>query len=330
MAAQLRQAMIADLEALRQIWEPGPDLLSSVAGDCHFVVEMDDNRFGHLRLGNGESGRAPDAGTTFQAIYRVGNGPAGNVGAGAISHIVFRRTALSGVEIRPCNPLPAVGGSLPESLAEVKLIAPGAFRKTLQRAITADDHTQIVIRDFKHKVQRAAAVLRWTGSWYEAQVAVDAVSNIKSNDELMSEIARHLHRYRRIGHDLRVVTAHYVPLEIELTVCVLPHYLRGHVEAALLDFFSNRVLSDGRIGFFHPDNLTFGEGIYLSKLVAVAQAVTGVESVHVTKLERFAEGPNGEIENGILPLGPLEIAQLDNDPSFLERGALKLTMGGGR
>jgi hypothetical protein len=35
------------------------------------------------------------------------------------------------------------------------------------------------------------------------------------------------------------------------------------------------------LGFFHPDNLTFGEGVYLSKLVAAAQAVPGVEGVTV-------------------------------------------------
>jgi hypothetical protein len=129
---------------------------------------------------------------------------------------------------------------------------------------------------------------------------------------------------------LVVKSAHRVPLDIELVICVLPSYLRGHVKATLLDVFSNRMLPDGRLGFFHPDNLTFGEGIYLSKLVAAAQAVTGVESVMVNKLERLFEGPNGEIGSGVLPLGPLEIARLDNDPSFPENGRLVVDVRGGR
>ena len=133
-----------------------------------------------------------------------------------------------------------------------------------------------------------------------------------------------------MGHDVEVHTARYVPLDIELRVCVLPHYVRGHVEVALLDVFSNRVLPDGTLGFFHPDNLTFGEGIYLSKLVAAAQAVPGVESVCVTKFERLGEGDQGERDAGLLPLGPLEVAQLDNDPNFPEHGKLSLTLGGGR
>ena len=136
--------------------------------------------------------------------------------------------------------------------------------------------------------------------------------------------------YRRIGHDLEVEPARYVPVELVLRVRVLPHYLRGHVKAALLDVFSNRVLPDGRLGFFHPDRLTFGEGLYVSHIVAAAQAVQGVESVRVTKLNRLFEQPNSELENGVLSLGPLEVARLDNDPSFPEHGILTLLLCGGR
>jgi hypothetical protein len=153
---------------------------------------------------------------------------------------------------------------------------------------------------------------------------------VEASQDLLDKIAGHLYRYRRIGHDVAVKPAHYVPLDIEMTVCVLPDYLRGHVKAVLLDLFSNRMLTGGQCGFFHPDNLTFGEGIFLSKLVAAVQAVSGVESITVTRLERLYEGPNQEIENGILPLGPLEIARLDNDPSLPENGRLQIIMGGGR
>jgi hypothetical protein len=64
--------------------------------------------------------------------------------------------------------------------------------------------------------------------------------------------------------------------------------------------------------------------------VAAAQAVTGVESVMITKMERLFMGPNHEIEEGVLPLGPFEVAQLDNDPSFPERGKLTFILRGGR
>lgn len=311
-------------------WDERFDLLSSGSDERHFVVEIDNDGHAHLRFGNGELGCQPEAGFAFFAQYRVGNGIAGNVGADTISHIVFRKTTLSGAALRVRNPLPAQGGTEPEPMAEVKLFAPFAFRRQLERAVTADDYAQLVQRDFRAQVQRAAARLIWTGSWYEVQVAVDPFHKEELDTGLLDAIKSRLYRYRRIGHELNVMPAQDVPLEIEINVCVLPGYLRGHVEAALRDLFSNRILPNGQLGFFHPDNLSFGEGIYLSKLVAVAQRVTGVESVGVTKLQRLEEGDRGELSSGVLSLGPLEIARLDNDPNFPEHGRLVLIMGGGR
>jgi len=311
-------------------WEPRLDLLGSDPEDRHFVVEMEDDRRAQLRFGNGESGRFPDAKTQFQAVYRIGNGAVGNVGAESISHIVFRDKPPNGVSIALRNPMPATGGTNPEPIVEAKLFAPHAFRKELQRAITADDYARIVMRDFRNKVQRAAAKLRWTGSWFEVLVAIDPLGSEDTDEALLCEITRHLYRYRRIGHDVVVAQANYVALDIVMTVCVLPHYLRGHVKSALLDVFSSRAMRDGGKGYFHPDNLSFGDGIYLSKLVAAAQAVAGVESVAVTKLERLFAGPNQEIQNGVLPLGPFEVARLDNNPSFPENGKFTLDLRGGR
>jgi hypothetical protein len=64
--------------------------------------------------------------------------------------------------------------------------------------------------------------------------------------------------------------------------------------------------------------------------VAAAQAVAGVECASVTELRRLFEPANRELETGVLPLGPQEIAQLDNDPNFPEHGQLKIVLGGGR
>lgn len=312
------------------IWSPQRDLLGSNADDKHVVTETDNDGRALLRFGNGEMGRQPDAGTTFSGTYRIGNGLAGNLGRDVISHLVLRKTQLSGTEIQVRNPLAARGGTPPEDIAEVKLFAPHTFRNKLQRAIIADDYAAIVQREFKDKVQRAAARLRWMGSWYEMLVAVDPYGEEEADAELLDEISQRLHRYRRIGHDLVVKSARRVPLDIEMMVCVLPGYLSGHVKAVLLDQFSNRLLINGQRGFFHVDNLTFGDDIYLSQIVAIAQATQGVESVQITKLQRLNEVPNQELENGVLPLGPFEIARLDNDPGFPENGTLILDMRGGR
>jgi hypothetical protein len=334
-----RQALpVVSLEAApaaaeAAVWNARRDLLDSGPEDPDFVVEVDDDGDAHLRFGDGELGRAPLAGMAFTARYRVGNGPAGNVGAEAVRHLVLRdatRSDLAGICLTPRNPLPAQGGTLPEPLAEVRLLAPGAFRVRLERAATADDYAALVEREFAGRVKRAAATLRWTGSWTEVLVAVQPWRRETGVAGLLEEIRQALYRYRRIGHDVVVRQAVAVALDVKLIVGVLPHVPRGHVKAAVLAAHGNRTLPDGRRGFFHPDNLTLGQGIALSRLVAAAQAVAGVASVEVAVFQRLHHPPNQEIEKGLLPLGPLEVARLDNDPDFPERGRLLLEMRGGR
>lgn len=326
----LAQSLIADLISLLETWNPKLDLFQSGSRDRDFVVEMDNDGDAHLRFGDGILGQLPDAGTLFKAEYRIGNATPGNVGAESISYILFRNETVRGIVLHPRNPLPAAGGADREKMEEVKLFAPEAFKSILDRAIIAQDYAQLAGQDFSANVQRAAAVLRWTGSWYEALVTVDPEGTEILSGSLQESILRDLYQYRRIGHDLTVQPAQYVPLDLELDICVSPEYLSGHVEAALLNAFSDHVLPDGSVGFFYPDNLTFGQSIYLSRIVAAAQSVPGVRSAKVTRLERLFEGPNDEVSDGVLQLGPLEIAQLDNDPNFPENGRLVLQLRGGR
>ncbi len=312
------------------IWQAHYDLIESQPNDKNFVVEIDNDGVAHLRFGDGELGFQPPATVTFNAIYRIGNGASGNIGAEAISCLVLNNTSISGATITVRNPLPAQGGTDAEPMAAAKLFAPHAFRdpKQIQRAIIADDYALIAERNAK--IQRAAAALAWTGSWYEADVAIDLLNSESVDAALLCEITRYLCRFRRMGHDLRVLPAKYVPLDLKLEVCALPGYLRAHVKAALLNAFSNRVLPGGRRGFFHPDNLTFGEGVFLSRIIAAAQAVAGVECVKVARFHRLFESSNQEIENGVLPLRVDEIAQLDNDPTYPEHGKLEIQVNGGR
>ncbi len=353
----LRSALVDKLTAMLQWWYPKSDLLESGPEDRVFVVEIDNEGIVHVRFGNGRLGRRPEAGTLFRADYRVGNGRAGNVGAETIRYIVFRKDKLSGVTLKVRNPFAAAGGVDPEPIADVKLFAPFAFRTVLERAVTADDYSAIAgdnsrrwkaraeleladsaicARPFQ-RLQRAKTALRWNGSWYTAQVALDPEDAEDPGASLTKEIADYLAPFRRVGHDLLVAPARYVPLTVKVSVCVLPDYLRGHVEGAVLDVLSNRRLADGRLGFFHPDNLTFGDGIYVSRLLATVQAVPGVMDVTVNELERFENSePDVDIEgeevpaNSVLALGAMEIARLDNDPDYPENGRLVVYMRGGR
>lgn len=310
-------------------WRPRRDLLASNRFDQHFTVEVDNNGFAHLRFGDGFHGAMPKPDSTFEAIYRVGNGTSGNVGAEAIHRVVL---SVSGIEaVR--NPLPASGGTEPESMEQVRQYAPQAFR-TQERAVTEEDYAEVTERH--PEVQKAAATLRWTGSWYTVFDTVDRTGGRQVDDSFEAELLTFLERFRMAGQDLEVDAPRFVPLEIVFTVCVKPGYYRAQVKEDLLKVFSSSTLPDGRRGFFHPDNFTFGQPLYLSQMIARAMDVPGVQWVDAedvsgkpNRFRRWGETANGEFDAGKIAFGRLEIARLDNNPSLTENGKIDFIMEGG-
>jgi hypothetical protein len=204
---------------------------------------------------------------------------------------------------------------------------PQAFR-TQKRAVTETDYARTAELD--RSVQRAAATLRWTGSWHTVFITVDRFDGLPLTTEFEAQLRREIEPYRMAGHDLEIDTPQYVPLEIEMFVCVKPDYFRSDVAAALLEIFSSGTLADGRKGLFQPDFFTFGQTVYLSPLYAAAQAVAGVASVEITVFQRQGLPETSGLTNGFLAMNRLEIARLKNDPNFAERGLFTLKLGGGR
>ncbi|MEE1782979.1 putative baseplate assembly protein [Streptomyces sp. SP17BM10] len=308
-----------------QDWHPRRDLLDSGPADRHFVGETDDDGVLRLRFGDGLNGAAfplSDApGVQCTARYRVGNGTPGNVGPEAIARIVLCATHRHGIRVVR-NPLPASGGLDPEPVDDVRRLAPVVPTTRLLRAITADDYAALAAT--VPGVRRAAADLRWTGSWYEAQVAVEAFGTETAPDALLDTVRAALFRFRRIGHDLAEFTAALVPLDVALRVRVESDHVAGHVRAGLLAAFA---------ALFAPDALVFGDPVRVSRLVTAAVSVPGVQHAEVTRLRRLFAGPadrGDALATGVLPIGPLEVAQLDNDPSRPEHGHLALDVEGGR
>lgn len=303
-------------------WSPRSDLLHSDRFAPEFVVEAESDGSVRLRFGDGFLGRRPGPGATFTARYRVGNGAAGNVGAETLTRVVLPADGITAVT----NPLPARGGTEPEPADRVRRSAPHAFR-VQQRAVVERDYAEVTGR--RPGVQRAAATLRWTGSWYTVFVSVDRTGGRQVDAAFEADLRRYLDVYRRAGHDLEVDGPVPVPLDILLEVCVEAGHHRQDVARSLLAVLGAGVRLDSRRGFFHPDNLTFGQPVYLSQLYGAAQEVEGVAWVRARRFRRWGREPAGELEAGVLRPGRLEVPRLDNDPNFPENGRLDLVMAGG-
>ncbi len=304
-------------------WSPVTDLINSGQSDTHFVVETRDDESVVLRFGNERHGQFPEPGTQFIAHYRVGNGAQGNIGVDSISHVVSLNTAITGVR----NLVAGQGGQEMESVDVVRSNAPYAYR-VQERAVTESDYAEVTERQVD--IQKAQATFRWTGSWHTVFLSIDRKLGLNVDGPFRELVRDSIERYRMAGHDLNVDAPRFVPLEIDMFVCVKPSYFRSDVQHALIDLFSSRYLPNGQRGLFHPDNFTFGQTVYLSPLIEAAQSVAGVDSVQINTFQRLHQNDNTALNEGKLVLDRLEIAQLDNDPNFRERGVFSLELGGGK
>lgn len=179
-------------------------------------------------------------------------------------------------------------------------------------------------------VQRAAAGLRWTGSWHTAYITVDRDDGKLLDPAFSARVSTHLERYRMAGHDLAVRDPIPVSLELDLEVCVEPGYFRGDVRRGLLDVLSSRVRADGTRGLFHPDNFSFGQTVFTSPIYAAARTVPGIGSLQITRFQRQGQRDPKPVADGYLTLGQFEVARLDNNPNFPEHGVLRLTLHAGK
>jgi hypothetical protein len=308
-------------------WTPQHDLLASDRFAREFVLETEDDGSAQLRFGDNQLGMAPEPNTRLLATYRLGGGRGGNVGTEAVTRVVSDDVAIAPHVIGVRNPMPAAGGTDPETPDSIKLFAPEAFR-TQERAVTEADYAEVAERH--PDVQRAAARLHWTGSWYTMYVSVDRRGGKPLDAAFRSNILAFLERYRLAGYDLDLNDPVFVPLDIELRVCVLPGFFAADVKQELLRRFGTGNDDLGVPAFFNPDNFSFGDPLPLSRLVQTALSVTGVASVDVVTFQRWGKTANDEIENGLITAAPLEVLRLDNDPNFPENGKLVLNMLGGQ
>jgi hypothetical protein len=305
------------LESAGERWTARGDLLGSDGDAAEFIVEIDNRRRAHLRFGDNEHGRRPSLGQSFVALFRIGNGLRGNIGAEAISAILRPGGGFQRVR----NPLPASGGVDPEPMEEVRQFAPVAFR-TQNRAVTLEDYAEMALRF--PGVQQARAEFRWLASWYTVVLAVDRLGGEPIDESFRAGLLAHMEQFRMAGYDLDVREPVAVPLDVAVHVCLRP----GASRTAVFRELQER-LGSGPRGLFHPDRLKFGQRIYTSQVLVQAAAVPGVDHARIVRFKRFREPAGTELEDGFLEVSGLELPQLANDPSFPERGAIEFELEGG-
>jgi predicted phage baseplate assembly protein len=316
-------------------WTRVPHLHGSQAYDRHYVATADEDGTLWIELGDGIRGQAIELSTasapTVRMLvldYHVGDVVAGNCGAGILRRFVPEPANLAGLidfKLLPTlfNVLPGVGGRQAETKDAARLRLPASLRHGhLQRAVTLEDYAAVA----RSVPGVARAVAKDIGGPYNA---VLVLCDPEGRSELSPTVARAVHEridaVRMAGREHFVRAPTYVPIEVVLSVCNEPgslaHRVRNAVLAALLPGDE-----DAR-GFFHPDELSFGEDLELADVLATVQRIPGVRSVKARRFRR-ADVVGEPLVRPRIRLGPTEVARMDGDPRIPEHGRLIVHVDG--
>jgi predicted phage baseplate assembly protein len=292
------------------------------------MVETDEQRRSVLRFGNGTNGQLLPPGAIVHADYQIGGGHAGNVGADQLVRVRPLTGVLTGAVIGAWNPFDVTDGRDPELPEKVRRNAPEAYRARQLRAVTLADYVRRA--EEVPGVSRAVARYAWTGSWRTVRIIIDPAGTTTLEDALRADVAAHLEAVRLIGEDLELRPPRFVPLSVRIVVCADEAYWREDVRFVLEQEFSDSYTSDGRPGFFHPDQFTFGQAVHRSAIAGRIHRVAGVKHIVSIGMKRFTSTEPGMPTPEVLEVGFDEVVLVDNDPSHLERGLIRVDVQGGR
>ena len=236
---------------------------------------------------------------------------------GGIRHVVTGAARIDGACATRCR-RPAA--SIPKAWTEVRQRAPVRLPPAGARR-HPEDYAEVALRH--PDVQRAAATFRWTGSGHTVFVTVDRFGGRAVDAGVRGGAAG----LPRAASAWRATTSR----STRRATCRSRSGCMVCVDARPLPLATSRAacsraaraarLPDGAHGLFHPDNLTLRPaGLPEPRSMRRRDAVDGVES----RRPRRSSGASGSADPAPARrrdrLGRLEIARLDNDPSFPERG----------
>jgi hypothetical protein len=277
-----------------------------------------------VQFGTGEFGEVPTREMNFRVVYRLGHGRGDNVAANSLSD--FDPAPLSFVNA-VTNSFCVTDAVGPETTEEARYIAPQAFRAETFRAVREEDYAAAVQKlDW---VQRAGAKFRWTGSWLTLFATPDPRGSFSLTAAERRDLERQLDRYRLAARETHGMNPKFANLDLEIHICVAPTSYKGEVKEAVLEALFGKRGVRARLGFFSPDNWTFGDPLSRARLEAAIQEVPGVRAVEQIYIRRRGWFAKRLFDELVYSVAPDEIIRVENDPQLPERGAVRLVMEGG-
>jgi predicted phage baseplate assembly protein len=250
------------------LWHETNSLATLESGDRQFMTQTDDAGQTTVIFGNGRQGARPPSGIeNIRAVYRTGIGKAGNAKAEQISLLATRPLGVKSV----INPLPATGGTDPESRDQARRNLPLALM-ALDRLVSVQDYADFA-RTYAG-IGKASAVRLSDGQRQLVHLTIAGVedSPIDEHSDLYRNFQQALQDLGDPNQPVKIEPRELLLLVIAAKVQILPDYLWetvvAQIRVALLETFSF-------------DRRDLGQPVFLSEVIRTIQQVPGVAYVDV-------------------------------------------------
>ncbi|MBI4784755.1 MAG: putative baseplate assembly protein [Oscillatoriophycideae cyanobacterium NC_groundwater_1537_Pr4_S-0.65um_50_18] len=272
-SASTLQVRVNDL-----LWHEVPTLYGQ-GPDRVFVSRISPEGKTTIAFGDGQTGARPPSGQeNITATYRKGIGLSGLVKAGQLSLLMTRPLGVKGV----INPQDAEGAEDPEGLDQARRNAPLTVL-TFDRIVSLQDYEDFA-RAFAG-IAKALATWTWNGQQRGVWVTIAAANGTPLQPD--SPL------YKNLLEQMQKSGDPYVPLRVQP---YRPAFFRLAAQVKIdADYRPDLVLENVRQQLRHQFSFearSLGEGVALSQVIAVMQAVAGVVAVDVDQLYRFENSPS--------------------------------------
>jgi predicted phage baseplate assembly protein len=269
-----------DLRVNGTLWEEVESLFESAPSDTHFTTSIDENDQLSVLFGDGRRGAVPPAGAEIAAVYRIGLGTRGNVGADTLSVFLTAVPEIAAIG----NPFAAEGGADRESTEEAKISGPGSVIAQ-ERAVTLQDY-ELLAEGFPG-VGKAKARVGLRGGYKVVQLFIapeaprvvpPAPTSGELKEALKAQLEARMPVNRMAGVD--VLDPIYVAVDITVDVHLKADASRAQVRDEVLNTLREL------LSFARQD---FGQAVRVGEVFSVLYPVPGVAYALLKRLARSGE-----------------------------------------
>jgi hypothetical protein len=270
------RASTLELRANDIEWQEVPSLYARTPTERVYETKIDDAGRTTVQFGDGVEGARPPSGDhNIRAKYRKYLGLGGNVAAGRITNLLSRPLGVTAAS----NPVAAIGGEDAETTDKARGNAPLTVL-TLERAVS--------IRDYRDFARAFAGIAKAHALWVPAGPGRGVF--VTAAGENGAAVVESSHTYRNLLDALRAYGDALVPLRLvnyrdaRFRTRIALKVAADHDASIVLPAVEARLRE--AFGF---DARDFGRGASVDEVSAIAQAVAGVEAVHIAELHRLDE-----------------------------------------